>query len=116
MRVDGCGHGGWRGLVELLLQRQPRRAGHQVTNGLTAPAEQGLNGAGLNQWLKGLVAMGNRPADGAREEPLREVLTLSRRGQIALPAGMRRHLGIAPGGAVIVEECEGELRLKPDAV
>jgi hypothetical protein len=29
---------------------------------------------------------------------------------------MRRHLGIAPGGAVIVEECEGELRLKPAAV
>jgi len=60
--------------------------------------------------------MGNRPADGSREEPLREVLTVSRRGQITLPAGMRRHLGIAPGGAVIVEECEGELRLKPAAV
>ena len=29
---------------------------------------------------------------------------------------MRRHLGIPPGGAVIVEECEGELRLKPAAV
>ena len=41
---------------------------------------------------------------------------MSRRGQITLPAGMRRHLGIAPGGAVIVEECEGELRLKPAAV
>ena len=60
--------------------------------------------------------MGNRPADGSREERLREVLTVSRRGQITLPAGMRRHLGIAPGGAVIVEECEGELRLKPAAV
>jgi antitoxin PrlF len=56
------------------------------------------------------------PADAARVEPLREVLTVSRRGQITLPAGMRRHLGIAPGGAVIVEECEGELRLKPAAV
>ena len=60
--------------------------------------------------------MGNCPADGSREKPRREVLTVSPRGQITLPAGMRRHLGIAPGGAVIVEECEGELRLKPAAV
>ena len=60
--------------------------------------------------------MGNRPADGSPEETLHEVLTVSRRGQITLPAGMRLHLGIAPGGAVIVEECEGELRLKPAAV
>jgi AbrB family looped-hinge helix DNA binding protein len=52
----------------------------------------------------------------SREEPLREVLTVSRRGQITLPAGIRRHLGIAPGGVVIVEECEGGLRLKPAAV
>jgi hypothetical protein len=29
---------------------------------------------------------------------------------------MRKHLGIQPGGAVILEECEGELRLKPAAV
>jgi hypothetical protein len=28
--------------------------------------------------------MGNRPADGSREEPIREVLTVSRRGQITL--------------------------------
>jgi AbrB family looped-hinge helix DNA binding protein len=63
-----------------------------------------------------LVPMGNRSADASSVEPLREVLTVSRRGQITLPAGMRRHLGIAPGGAVIVEECEGELRLKPAAV
>jgi antitoxin PrlF len=55
------------------------------------------------------------PAYAARVEPLREVLTVSERGQITLPAGMRRHLGIAPEGAVIVEECEGELRLKPAA-
>jgi AbrB family looped-hinge helix DNA binding protein len=44
------------------------------------------------------------------------VLTVSNRGQITLPAGMRRQLGITPGGAVIVEECDGELRLKPAAV
>jgi hypothetical protein len=29
---------------------------------------------------------------------------------------MRKHLGIQPGGAVILEECDGELRLKPAAV
>ncbi|MCP9927184.1 AbrB/MazE/SpoVT family DNA-binding domain-containing protein [Cyanobium sp. CH-040] len=46
----------------------------------------------------------------------REVLTVSSRGQITLPASMRKHLGIQPGGAVILEECEGELRLKPAAV
>ena len=46
----------------------------------------------------------------------RELLTVSSRGQITLPAEMRRHLGITPGGAVIVEECNGELRLKPAAV
>ena len=46
----------------------------------------------------------------------REILTVSSRGQITLPAGMRKHLGIAPCGALIVEECDGELRLKPAAV
>jgi AbrB family looped-hinge helix DNA binding protein len=47
---------------------------------------------------------------------MREILTVSSRGQVTLPAGMRKHLGIKPGCAVIVEECEGELRLKPAAV
>jgi looped-hinge helix DNA binding domain, AbrB family len=51
-----------------------------------------------------------------RRASQREVLTVSSRGQITLPAEMRRHLGIEPGGAVIVEECAGELRLKPAAV
>lgn len=51
-----------------------------------------------------------------RHASLREVLTVSSRGQITLPAEMRRHLGIEPGGAVIVEDCGGELRLKPAAV
>jgi AbrB family looped-hinge helix DNA binding protein len=46
----------------------------------------------------------------------REVLTVSSRGQITLPAGMRKKLGITPGGAVIVEQVDGELRLKPAAV
>ena len=48
--------------------------------------------------------------------PQREVLTLSSRGQITLPAGMRKHLGITAGDALIVEEVDGELRLKPAAV
>ena len=52
----------------------------------------------------------------SRHPPLREVLTVSSRGQITLPAEMRRHLGIEPGGAVIVEDFGGELRLKPAAV
>ena len=51
-----------------------------------------------------------------RQASQREVLTVSSRGQITLPAEMRRHLGIAPGGAVIVEDCGSELRLKPAAV
>ena len=52
----------------------------------------------------------------SRHYSLREVLTVSSRGQITLPAEMRRHLGIEPGGAVIVEDFGGELRLKPAAV
>lgn len=51
-----------------------------------------------------------------RRASQREVITVSSRGQITLPAGMRNHLGIEPGGALIVEECAGELRLKPAAV
>lgn len=47
---------------------------------------------------------------------LREVLTVSSRGQITLPPDMRRHLGIEPGGAVIVENCGDELHLKPATV
>ena len=47
---------------------------------------------------------------------MRETLIVSGRGQITLPAGMRKHLGIVPGSAVIVEERAGELMLKPAAV
>ncbi|MEA3643763.1 MAG: AbrB/MazE/SpoVT family DNA-binding domain-containing protein [Lamprobacter sp.] len=47
---------------------------------------------------------------------MREILTVSSRGQVTLPAGIRNQLGIKPGDALIVEECEGELRLKPAAV
>ena len=37
-----------------------------------------------------------------RRASQREVLTVSSLGQITLPAGMRKHLGIEPGGALIV--------------
>jgi AbrB family looped-hinge helix DNA binding protein len=47
---------------------------------------------------------------------MRETLIVSGRGQITLPAGMRKTLGIAPGSAVIIEERDGELALKPAAV
>ena len=47
---------------------------------------------------------------------VRETLIVSGRGQITLPASMRKHLGIAPGSAVIVEERDGELMVKPAAV
>lgn len=45
-----------------------------------------------------------------------ETLIVSNRGQITLPAVMRKHLGIEPGCAVIIEERSGELVLKPAAV
>ena len=45
-----------------------------------------------------------------------ETLIVSSRGQITLPADMRKHLGIAPGSVVIIEERNGELALKPAAV
>jgi hypothetical protein len=54
LQHDTRSHGDWKVLAELPLQRQPRCAGHQVPNSLTAPTRQGLNGAGLNQWLQGL--------------------------------------------------------------
>jgi len=47
---------------------------------------------------------------------LREVLTMSSREQITLPAEMRRHLSLKLGSAVIVEDCGGELQPKPAAV
>jgi antitoxin PrlF len=47
---------------------------------------------------------------------MQETLIVSSRGQITLPASMRKHLGIEPGGVLIIEECNGELKLKPAAV
>ncbi|MFA5683661.1 MAG: AbrB/MazE/SpoVT family DNA-binding domain-containing protein [Lysobacteraceae bacterium] len=47
---------------------------------------------------------------------MRETLLVSTRGQITLPAGMRKQLGIVPDSAVIVEEHDDGLLLKPAAV
>ena len=52
----------------------------------------------------------------AKTAPQRDVLTVSSRGQITLPSALRKQLGITPGGALIVEAVDGELRLKPAAV
>ncbi len=45
-----------------------------------------------------------------------ETLLVSNRGQITLPASMRKQLGIEPGAALIIEACDGTLTLKPAAV
>ncbi len=45
-----------------------------------------------------------------------ETLIVSPRGQITLPASMRKHLGIEPGGAILIEEKDGALTLRPAAV
>jgi antitoxin PrlF len=47
---------------------------------------------------------------------MRASLTVSSRGQITLPAQIRKRMGIASGGVVILEEREGEVSLRPAAV
>jgi len=47
---------------------------------------------------------------------VRQTVIVSPRGQITLPADMRRHLGIRSGEPVIIEERNGELVLKPAVV
>ncbi|PIP06769.1 MAG: hypothetical protein CO012_04765 [Syntrophobacterales bacterium CG_4_8_14_3_um_filter_49_14] len=51
-----------------------------------------------------------------KEEMMRENLTVSSRGQITLPAALRKRLGIETGGVVIAEERQGELVLRPAAI
>lgn len=43
-------------------------------------------------------------------------VTVSTRGQITLPAEIRKHLAIRPGDVVTVEERGGEIVLKPAIV
>jgi len=47
---------------------------------------------------------------------MKENIVVSGRGQITLPASMRRRLGIKPGGVLVVEDRKGELVLRPAAV
>lgn len=43
-------------------------------------------------------------------------LTISKKGQITLPAEIRKRLGLETGDTVIVEEKNGGLELRPAAV
>jgi len=45
-----------------------------------------------------------------------ETLVVSSRGQVTLPAALRKRLGISPGDVLIVEDREGEFVFKPAAV
>ena len=46
----------------------------------------------------------------------KSTVVVSARGQITLPADLRRRLGIKEGGVVTLEERDGELVLKPAVV
>jgi AbrB family looped-hinge helix DNA binding protein len=50
------------------------------------------------------------------ESAMKENLVVSARGQITLPATLRKRFGIRPGDVVIVQDRDGELVLKPAAV
>jgi len=47
---------------------------------------------------------------------VKENIVVSGRGQITLPAAMRKRLGIKAGGVLVVEDRKGELVLRPAAV
>jgi AbrB family looped-hinge helix DNA binding protein len=47
---------------------------------------------------------------------MRQTLIVSARGQLTLPANLRKRLGIKNGGAIILEERDNELVLKPAMV
>lgn len=47
---------------------------------------------------------------------MRTSVTVSPRGQITLPAEIRRRLGIQPGGVVVLEEIEAGIMLRPAVV
>jgi len=47
---------------------------------------------------------------------MKENIVVSGRGQITLPASMRRRLGIKAGGVLVVEDRKGELVLRPAAI
>ncbi len=47
---------------------------------------------------------------------MRQTLIVSNRGQLTLPANLRKRFGIRNGGAIILEERDNELVLKPAMV
>jgi antitoxin PrlF len=47
---------------------------------------------------------------------MRQTVIVSSRGQITLPMSLRKRLGIRDGGAVILEERDNELVIKPAMV
>lgn len=47
---------------------------------------------------------------------MQQTVLVSNRGQLTLPAGLRKRFGLQQGGAVILEEHNNELVIKPAAV
>ena len=47
---------------------------------------------------------------------MRQTLIVSNRGQLTLPMNLRKRLGIKDGGAMILEERDNEIVLKPAMV
>ncbi len=47
---------------------------------------------------------------------MRQTVIVSDRGQLTLPANMRKRFGLSHGGAVILEERDNEMVIKPAAV
>lgn len=47
---------------------------------------------------------------------MQQTVLVSARGQLTLPAGLRKRFGLLRGGAVILEEHNNELIIKPAAV
>lgn len=47
---------------------------------------------------------------------MRQTLVVSNRGQLTLPANLRKRFGIKEGGVIILEERGNELVLKPAVV
>lgn len=47
---------------------------------------------------------------------MQQTVLISNRGQITLPAGIRKRFGLQCGGAVILEEHDNALVIKPAAV
>jgi antitoxin PrlF len=50
------------------------------------------------------------------DDSMRQTLIVSNRGQLTLPANVRKRFGIKNGGAIILEQRENELVLKPAMV